>query len=287
MQNWYSHEEYLRLYNQSRILAEQRSQLEGPFFSNSQTVSPGGNPGIESAPQPDPYKLSLTYDVGDPSLKPYIQIVINAGSDQVMHFNWGDGDETDVTIIPSVLNTINSKSYSTAGSYAVEVSVPDPQRLTGLYIYDRVSSANLTSISGPTGPILGNNLEFLDLQTNSLTYVDLSNLTSLKSLNLKDNQLVSLDISQSSSTLQTIELSENTTLMDIFLSPLEVCQMFNAQSCALNPSTVDGIIEAIAAGSSTGGNINLSGGGNAPPTPSSATALDTLVNLRGWTVITN
>jgi hypothetical protein len=47
MQNWYTQEEYLRLYNQSIIQAQQRAQLEGPFpfFSTSQTVSPGGNPG--------------------------------------------------------------------------------------------------------------------------------------------------------------------------------------------------------------------------------------------------
>jgi hypothetical protein len=45
MQNWYTQEEYLRLYNQSIIQANQRAQLDGPFWSPSQTVTPGGNPG--------------------------------------------------------------------------------------------------------------------------------------------------------------------------------------------------------------------------------------------------
>lgn len=173
-------------------------------------------------------------------------------------FGYQDLGQKPQYIFARGVETLNESYMAVGGNFTLQpngdVTIDTPETVTEILF----QGTTATSIDARGLPIL----EQLDCQGNQLTELLVAGLGELLLLNCSGNQLTELDITG---------------------NPL----LGFLGAAANQLASVDDIIITLNANGLEGGRLELDSGTNAAPTEASASALANLVDILGWTIITN
>ena len=143
-----------------------------------------------------------------------------------------------------------------------------PPKLTGILVFYPEFCPNITH---------------LNCERNSISTLDVSNLTSLTVLSCDNNSISTLDVSNLTSLTHLYCYNNSISTLDVHL--LSSLTNLRCQNNSMNQSTVDTILCDMDAHGTSNGYIDISGNNAAP----SATGVNCKNNLesRGWTVKTS
>jgi len=202
--------------------------------------------------------------------------------------NWGDGNIEDFTTEDNTLDTTFSHTYAQNGEYKAYFRFENAELMDELTIGNCSAMTNI-DCNWRLFPELAN-LQIISVPITSFTFMPRT-FEKLELFKLSDTSITSLTIPLEMPILQTLNLSENSSLTSFSFSYVyPQMTTFSMLNCHLGVSAVNSLLVYLNTNRTkyvgSGKTVNLSQNPDAIPTGSGATAKTTL-NSNGWTVTTD